>query len=71
MTPQSRDFTPAKPEHHNTDEAGEKDPKKCMKMIETLIEVMRKYLKEMEEKTNKKFKKWRKRQTKYCKKQFI
>lgn len=39
------------PEHHNRDEAEEKDPEnKCMKMIETLIEVMRKCLKEMEEK---------------------
>ncbi|ERE91574.1 Transposase, L1 containing protein [Cricetulus griseus] len=52
---ETRKHTPARPEHHNADEAEENDLKNnFMKMIKDLKEDMRKSLKEMEEKTNQK-----------------
>ncbi|ERE84354.1 vomeronasal 2 receptor, 52 precursor [Cricetulus griseus] len=54
-TPETRNHTPVRPEHHNADEPEDNDLKRIfMKMIEDLKEDMRKSLKEMEEKTNKK-----------------
>ncbi|ERE70281.1 LINE-1 type transposase domain-containing protein 1 [Cricetulus griseus] len=51
--PETRNHTPARPEHHNADEPEENDLKNIFrKMIEDLKEDMRKSLKEMEEKTN-------------------
>ncbi|ERE81496.1 GTPase IMAP family member 3-like protein [Cricetulus griseus] len=53
--PESRDSTPARPEHPNTDEAEESKLKNnFMQMIETLREEVRKSFREMEEKTNQK-----------------
>ncbi|MGE9574270.1 hypothetical protein ACQP3C_24730, partial [Escherichia coli] len=53
--PETRNHTPARPEHPNSDEAEENDLKNIfMKMIEDLKEDMRKSLKEMEEKINQK-----------------
>ncbi|ERE88257.1 GTPase IMAP family member 3-like protein [Cricetulus griseus] len=53
--PESRDSTPATPEHSNTDEAEESSLKNnFMQMIETLSKKMRKFFREMEEKTNQK-----------------
>ncbi|ERE67993.1 Transposase, L1 containing protein [Cricetulus griseus] len=53
--PETKNHTSARPEHHNADEAEENDLKNIfMKMIEDLKEDMRKSLKEMEERTNKK-----------------
>ncbi|ERE88684.1 putative transposase [Cricetulus griseus] len=56
MTPtKTMNHTPARPEHHNADEAEENDLTNIfMKMIEDLKEDMRKSLKEMEEKANQK-----------------
>ncbi|ERE65931.1 GTPase IMAP family member 3-like protein [Cricetulus griseus] len=55
MPPESRDSTPARYEHHNTDETEESKLKnKFLQMIETLREEMRKSFREMEEKTNQK-----------------
>ncbi|ERE65683.1 putative transposase [Cricetulus griseus] len=51
--PDTRNHTPARPEHHNADETEENDLKNIFrKMIEDLKEDMRKRIKEMEEKTN-------------------
>ncbi|CAH7019633.1 AABR07072562.1 [Phodopus roborovskii] len=53
--PESRDSTPTRSEHPKADEAEENDLKNIfIKMIEALKDDLRKPLKEMEEKTNKK-----------------
>ncbi|ERE91606.1 hypothetical protein H671_1g0824 [Cricetulus griseus] len=53
--PESRDSTPARHEHLNTEEAEESNLKNnFMQMIETLREEIRKSFREMEEKTNQK-----------------
>ena len=52
--PESRDPTPARPEHYNTDDTEENDLKNIfMKMIERLKEDMTKYSKKIEEKNQK------------------
>ncbi|ERE71958.1 GTPase IMAP family member 3-like protein [Cricetulus griseus] len=53
--PETRNHTPARPEHHNADEAEENDLKNIfMKLIKDLKEDIRKSLKEMKEKPNQK-----------------
>ena len=53
--PESRDSTPARHDHPNTEEAEESNLKNnFMEMIETLTNEVRKSFKEMEEKTNQK-----------------
>ncbi|ERE67187.1 GTPase IMAP family member 3-like protein [Cricetulus griseus] len=55
MPPESRDSTPVRPKHTNTDGAEENNLKNnFMQIIETLREEMRKSFREMEEKTNQK-----------------
>ncbi|ERE72017.1 Transposase, L1 containing protein [Cricetulus griseus] len=53
--PETRTYTPVRPEHHNADETEKNGlQNNFRKMIEDLKEDMRKSLKEMEEKTNQK-----------------
>ncbi|MGE9715022.1 RBD-like domain-containing protein, partial [Escherichia coli] len=55
IPPESRDYTPARHEHPNTDDGEENNLKNnFMKMIETLREEIKKSFREMEEKTNQK-----------------